>query len=567
MKSRNLLTAAIILAILLFTFVQSSKAITPKAPAALSTAFSYQGYLKQSGQPANGAFDFQFRLYDALTGGTVIAGPISMDDLNVTNGYFTVGLDFGGSVYTAERWLDISVRPGAETGSYTTVAPRLALSPSPFALSAPWSGLTAVPAGFADNVDNDTLYTNGTGLDLNSNTFSVNTGVIQQRVSGACRVGSAIRQINADGTVVCEPHDTRPVFSRTQLASVSSANGRLATLAIGSDGLPLVAYLDGNQNMKVLHCLDLACTSAENHTISSSGLGWYISIAIGADGYPIMFTTNANWGAYVIHCSDLACSSSTITPLESCCVSGVRNSASIAIGVDGLALITYHRLTTLKTAHCTNLECTGFTTAILASGTGVDGLGEYGSLAIGVDGLGLIGFFDNYNDDSYVAHCSDIPCSTATFTIVDSNSVPGNGGRGITIGSDGLGILIIQKDGEIAVVHCANVPCTSSTLASLPALTGAQGVYTVVAIGSDGLPVIAFSDLQTLDIVVAHCADNACTASTYTSLSTTDDDSASPSLAIGMDGMPILAYINETDLKVEVMHCSNLLCIPFWQRP
>ena len=47
------------------------------------------------------------------------------------------------------------------------------LTPAPYALSAPWSGLGGVPAGFADNVDNNTTYTAGTGLDLDKGEFSI----------------------------------------------------------------------------------------------------------------------------------------------------------------------------------------------------------------------------------------------------------------------------------------------------------------------------------------------------------------------------------------------------------
>src|SRR5690606_18431222 len=70
------------------------------------------------------------------------------------------------------RYLEIGVRPGDSNGAYTTLIPRMALTAGPYALyaqGAPWSGLTGVPAGFADGVDNDsggdvTAVTAGTGL-------------------------------------------------------------------------------------------------------------------------------------------------------------------------------------------------------------------------------------------------------------------------------------------------------------------------------------------------------------------------------------------------------------------
>ena len=42
------------------------------AQAALGTAFTYEGFLKQGGNPVTGLCDFQFTLHDAETGGTQV---------------------------------------------------------------------------------------------------------------------------------------------------------------------------------------------------------------------------------------------------------------------------------------------------------------------------------------------------------------------------------------------------------------------------------------------------------------------------------------------------------------
>ena len=122
----------------------------------LGTAFTYQGQLKQDGNPVNGTCDFQFSLWDAADDGTQI-GSQTKTNVNVVNGLFTVQLDFGAGAFTGEaRWLEIAVRCPAGSGSYTTLRPRQELTATPYALyatKAPWSGLTGVPAGFADGVD------------------------------------------------------------------------------------------------------------------------------------------------------------------------------------------------------------------------------------------------------------------------------------------------------------------------------------------------------------------------------------------------------------------------------
>src|ERR1035438_6426468 len=74
-----------------------------------STAFTYQGRLFDGGVPANGLYDLQFTNYDAATGGSAL-GAFNTNALPVTNGLFTVALDFGAVFDGTPRWLEISER-------------------------------------------------------------------------------------------------------------------------------------------------------------------------------------------------------------------------------------------------------------------------------------------------------------------------------------------------------------------------------------------------------------------------------------------------------------------------
>jgi hypothetical protein len=77
---------------------------------------------------------------------------------------------------------------------------------APADLTVAWSSVTGKPAGFADNVDNDTQYTPGPGLTLLGTEFRANTTYLQRR-AGACLAGNSIRAIAEDGTVTCELDD------------------------------------------------------------------------------------------------------------------------------------------------------------------------------------------------------------------------------------------------------------------------------------------------------------------------------------------------------------------------
>jgi hypothetical protein len=79
--------------------------------------------------------------------------------VSVNEGLFTVELDFGDQFNGDARYLEILVKCSGDT-VYTTLRPRVPLNPAPYALyakRAPWSGLTGVPAGFTDGVDDDAL--------------------------------------------------------------------------------------------------------------------------------------------------------------------------------------------------------------------------------------------------------------------------------------------------------------------------------------------------------------------------------------------------------------------------
>jgi hypothetical protein len=94
-----------------------------------TTAFTYQGQLRDTGTNANGTYTMIFKLYDATSSGNQIGSTITMSP-TLANGLFTVNLDFGAGAFNgAARWLDITVSNGVAQ----TLSPRVQVLPAPYA--------------------------------------------------------------------------------------------------------------------------------------------------------------------------------------------------------------------------------------------------------------------------------------------------------------------------------------------------------------------------------------------------------------------------------------------------
>jgi hypothetical protein len=97
-------------------------------------AFTYQGRLSDGGQPANGQYDLQFRLTTGPIEANYVGLQVNQAYVPVTNGLFTVVLDFGDGVFDGSpRWLEIGVKPNGSTDPYTVLLPRQAITPNPYA--------------------------------------------------------------------------------------------------------------------------------------------------------------------------------------------------------------------------------------------------------------------------------------------------------------------------------------------------------------------------------------------------------------------------------------------------
>ncbi|HXR03295.1 MAG TPA: tail fiber domain-containing protein [Verrucomicrobiae bacterium] len=129
MKTKTNLPAVLAMLALLLTITSPLSTAFAQG----TTAFSYQGQLRDGGTNANGVYTMIFKLYDAASGGNQIGGTLTATP-TLANGLFTVNLDFGAGAFDGSaRWLDITVQSGADS---ETLAPRVPVQPSPYAIYA-----------------------------------------------------------------------------------------------------------------------------------------------------------------------------------------------------------------------------------------------------------------------------------------------------------------------------------------------------------------------------------------------------------------------------------------------
>lgn len=152
---------------------------------AQTTAFNFQGRLNDGANPANGIYDLQFKLFDAIDGGTQISSTVDRPNLSLVNGVFSTTLDFGTLAFAGGgRFLEISVR---RTGSpsYMLLGARQQILAVPLAVTAKNSlSLGGVSASNYAQLNTD----NQGNLSLGGNTIQpvANSGFVKALI----RVGA-----------------------------------------------------------------------------------------------------------------------------------------------------------------------------------------------------------------------------------------------------------------------------------------------------------------------------------------------------------------------------------------
>lgn len=354
-----------------------------------------------------------------------------------------------------------------------------------------------------------------------------------------------------------EPSVCEQKLAITTVDGSAGTVGAYSAVAVGSDGLPIVAYLDDSAGaLKFVHCTSPSCaTSDPPVTVASGGDVSDIDMAIGSDGLPVIsYVRDATLNVHVAHCSNAACTASTNTIVDS---GGVARFTAIAVGGDGLALVAYHDNSAqdLKVAHCNNLLCTSATLSTLDT---AGNEGQHPEMTTGPDGFGVISYESGALLALKVARCLNASCSSATITTVDATSIAGDHSS-IQLGTDGFPLISYRDGGnnDLRAAHCTDASCSTRTISTLD--TSNVGSQTSIGIGGDGRGVIAYRDIGNADLKIARCANAACTSAALRTIDSAGDVGQFVSLAMVSGAQAVISYQDVSNGNLKVASCGAVM--------
>jgi hypothetical protein len=362
------------------------------------------------------------------------------------------------------------------------------------------------------------------------------------------------------------------------ITMVDNLSGVLYTsIVLGVDGRPIISYYDNlNSDLKVIACGNAACDSSNNTitTIDSTGdVGLYSSIAIGSDGFPVIsYYDSTNGDLKIAKCGNATCSSgNTLTSVATTDTVGFYS--SITIGTDGFPVISYYGWVGanfyLKIAKCGNATCSSGNTLTDIENEGtLNVTGTRSSIAIGIDGLPVVAYYDPLHAFPSFLKCGNTACSAGNMTMAIDTA--GGQYASLTIGLDGLPIISHYNDvaQDLKIVKCGAIDCNSGNNAVTLDSTGSVGAFTAITMPANGNPIISYYDSTNAKLKILICGNSNCTAGNTTAFPDTSvsNTGSHTSIAIGAHGLPIISYQDAGNGDLKVAACGSEYCINYWTK-
>ncbi len=539
----------------------------------LGSEFTYQGQLEHNNSPASGEFDFEFRIFDVIDGGTELSPVFNADDLTVTDGIFSTAIDFGDASFLGERiYLEIAVREGVSTGAYTLLTPRHEITSAPYALHAQFVGENAVGTNEIDDgmvltpdigdlsittakiVDQaitldklaDNAVMSSSIIDNSIGSSDVNSNQLQLRVTGNCPSGQSIRSILSDGTVTCELDDVGSVTANSvgsnevidaSLQSQDLASNSVTRDQMADDSVASTEILDGSIGVS-----DINDNQVQRRITGTCPTGMYLS-GINANG--------------TVQCMTLA-NVAQFTVLDNPGIVGLYT--DISIRQNGLAIISYYDATNgdLKIFDCDNDSCTSGTDLTIDS---IGDVGQYTSMGIRDDGLPIISYYDVTNGDLKVYDCQDTSCTSGLERTLDS---AGNVGQytSLVVRDDGLPVIAYYdvNNADLKLFDCTAADCSNGPARTLDS-SGDVGSHASITTYPSGTPIVSYYDSTNGDLKFYRCLQQVCSSGFPTTLVSAGNVGIHSSIASRFPtGRPVISYYSISGRDLEAYDCDNSSC-------
>lgn len=191
---------------------------------AQTSVFTYQGKLNDNGVAANGNYDMQFKLFNALSSGNQVGATLTITNVLATAGIFSVALDFGAASFSgSDRFLEISISPAGQN-NFNTLAPRQKLTSAPYSIKASTSDTASNSLNLGGVAANQFVQTDDTRLsnarvplpgsgDYVQNTMTQQASVNFNVGTGSANILNAATQFNLGGNRILSNSGTDNLFA------------------------------------------------------------------------------------------------------------------------------------------------------------------------------------------------------------------------------------------------------------------------------------------------------------------------------------------------------------------
>lgn len=583
--------------------------LTAVAPAlAVGTEFTWQGELRENGQPASGSFDFEFRLFAAASGGSPIGPLRSLSGQSINGGVYSALLDFGDQFTGEPRWLEISVRRSGQP-TFVPLLPRQPLTATPYAQHADFVADNSIVGA---NIVDGSIVGADIALGGVSTTQIANAGVQTVDLADGSVTGPKL----GDGAVSSAKIAAGGVTT-TALADASVTAAKLAPGAVGAaqidttqvqarlrascpDGLPLlgidadgdarcadgVEYLAGDlafatlalgfgdapmvfgvapaaDTLKYTRCGDATCSDGEYRVDLDANVGnsGAVAAVLGSVRNPLVaYHDVPTQSARLVACVQTACTTRNQYELEA---GGAGIGIDLAMRTSGRPFAVYLVDTGssihLKAFDCTSADCSSGVVRSLDTTEVSDD--SRVTIAFGSTGNPIVFYEGNGGSQGLNAFvCSDTDCTTGTVRDVNDDQVYGldsvvRSGRGpIVAYTAGIG-------GAVKAYDCIEVNCASGSTRTLAATSSTVKVSVVLSAG--GRPAIAYHGGSALRLFT--CDNASCASGTEVSVASGFEIAGSPSMVLRADGRPVILYEEEDlagALRLRIDTCGNQGCSP-----